>query len=520
MIVPMDDTTDEVARAHRIRDKLRALAAHGPDTFGASGHGWQLAPPLDEDAVRAIEVRLGVALPPGLRAFLREVAGGGAGPYYGVLPPERWDLHLSGEPTPGWAAAPCPWTPETPRDDATVTRLREPEEPFPGAITIADMGCANYVVVVVTGEARGRVMYVSLDGGAPYFPENADFLDWYERWCDELAWGYDHHWFGTAMPGDEATLASTAADAASPRRAAALGALFQLPAPGGAVRAAVMARLDDAEADVRVTAIRLAARSGLLAGHPETVGRLLADPDAAVRLATIEAVTRGPAPWHDLARAALVDADEAVVAHALGALSQAKRLGAADVVVRLADPRPRVRRAAVEAARMVAQADAAPMIAALLPLAEVEGDDASPGALLAIMGFVRGGDGTAAQLDAVFALTCARLARPVGLGGRTVEVHGLAALARAIPGALAQLTALTRHPDAFVRWEAASALASVAVPGTDDGDAAVAALRVLAEDETKPRAALPGGGTRSTGWTVGESARRALAVIEARPRPS
>jgi hypothetical protein len=227
---------DDLDRARRIRDKLSALCARAPETFGANGHGWQLAPPLDETALSVVEARLGAAIPPALRAFLGEVASGGAGPYYGILPPERWGEHRGdGEP-----------------------------ELHARAISIADMGCANYVLLVVTGEARGRVVYASLEGGKPFFPENTDFLDWYERWCDELAWGYDHNWFGMQMPGDEATLAAVAADGELPRRAAALAALYQVPTFGDAARAAVLARLHDRDVKVRVAALQLAASRALL----------------------------------------------------------------------------------------------------------------------------------------------------------------------------------------------------------------------------------------------------------------
>ncbi|OJY21637.1 MAG: hypothetical protein BGO98_02075 [Myxococcales bacterium 68-20] len=51
---------------------LRELAPEEPEC-------WKTRPPLTEVAVRAIEKKLGFALPPGHRAFVREIGDGGAG---------------------------------------------------------------------------------------------------------------------------------------------------------------------------------------------------------------------------------------------------------------------------------------------------------------------------------------------------------------------------------------------------------------------------------------------------------
>jgi hypothetical protein len=71
-----------------IRDRIRLLAEIDREhqVFGASTHQYQLAPTLDEPAVRAIEARLGVTLPDDYRSYLCSVGASGAGPYYGLLP--------------------------------------------------------------------------------------------------------------------------------------------------------------------------------------------------------------------------------------------------------------------------------------------------------------------------------------------------------------------------------------------------------------------------------------------------
>ena len=78
-------------RVARILDKLARVRARGVATFGAEAHGFVLAPPLAEAEVRALEAAHGIALPEDYRTFLLQAGASGAGPYYGLLPPARWD---------------------------------------------------------------------------------------------------------------------------------------------------------------------------------------------------------------------------------------------------------------------------------------------------------------------------------------------------------------------------------------------------------------------------------------------
>ena len=54
--------------------------------FGARTHEYQLAPPLTEAELAALEAELG-PLPVEYRGFLRSFAAHGAGPHYGLLEP-------------------------------------------------------------------------------------------------------------------------------------------------------------------------------------------------------------------------------------------------------------------------------------------------------------------------------------------------------------------------------------------------------------------------------------------------
>lgn len=79
-----------------------------------------------------------------------------------------------------------------------------------GLLCIGDQGCQSFTGLMLTGPHRGRVVHANDDGCKPRFAFEANFLDWYERWLDEVIaglLGQDRHgWFGFLMGGDEAHL--------------------------------------------------------------------------------------------------------------------------------------------------------------------------------------------------------------------------------------------------------------------------------------------------------------------------
>jgi hypothetical protein len=135
----------------------------------------RLGPPLSEAEVAAFERARGVRLPDDYRAFLLHVGNGGAGPFNGLTPLSQWN-HM-----PSWVeiadfpddhlAQPCPLDPDAPlpldtpldgEDGELTAALR-------GTMTVADMGCSYDVVLVVSGRARGRLVYTDATGQPPHF---------------------------------------------------------------------------------------------------------------------------------------------------------------------------------------------------------------------------------------------------------------------------------------------------------------------------------------------------------------
>lgn len=217
-------------RINAILDKLEA-ARRIPDAvswLGVEKHQFRLRPPLPEAALTAFEQRQGIQLPEDYRAFLLLAGDGGAGPYYGIEPLSEWANTFEEEAEqPGFLASPCPLT-----DGAAVRQAwraavqrserrrrgelqpgAPPTDPWGGILPcrwsewgrgtlhLCDQGCTYSSRLIVAGEARGRI--VNLDEqlwNPPYFARDASFLDWYERWLDQVLSGTEPHWFGFDNP--------------------------------------------------------------------------------------------------------------------------------------------------------------------------------------------------------------------------------------------------------------------------------------------------------------------------------
>lgn len=145
---------------HTLREAVGELAAadRALRRFGAAAHRYALAPPLAARDVAALERDLGTPLPDDYRAFLVEIAAGGAGPAYGLLPADR----------------------------AVRAALRQQSGPWHLALPLAHFGCGYAVVLALDGMARGQVWLHAraIDFVATIQPS---FTSWYVDWVDRLA---------------------------------------------------------------------------------------------------------------------------------------------------------------------------------------------------------------------------------------------------------------------------------------------------------------------------------------------
>ena len=169
-------------------------------SFGSEAHGFRLNRPLAEEPVAAFELQHAVTLPQDYRRFLTVAGNGGAGPFYGILPLERWDTAMA---VPGTLSRPSLLRPGMRADLRWEEALGcDEEELFDGVLSLNHHGCTYYGLLIVSGEYRGRVVYVDADAAlVPHFVAQDDFLSWYERWLDDLLSGKDVTAFGYGSSG-------------------------------------------------------------------------------------------------------------------------------------------------------------------------------------------------------------------------------------------------------------------------------------------------------------------------------
>jgi hypothetical protein len=68
-------------------------------------------------------------------------------------------------------------------------------------MNICDQGCTYAARLIVTGEGRGRIIYIDVQGWyPPYFVKDPNFLAWYERWLEGVLSAPRVAWFGFDNP--------------------------------------------------------------------------------------------------------------------------------------------------------------------------------------------------------------------------------------------------------------------------------------------------------------------------------
>jgi HEAT repeat protein len=451
---------------------------------------------LTEAAVSAFESRHGIRLPEDYRCFLLEAGGSGAGPYYGILPLERaLDLAttVSGNVSDDYLAKPFPLFPGMPAEEDWHETLHiSRDEQFQGSIAIAHQGCSYYCLLVVSGPFRGRVVYICEDGGTPYFVRSPDFLTWYERWLDELLWGYDTSWFGVGLPGREDDMVKVLESdgTSASRRSDALRTLWRIPALSGSTMIVVRRMLSDPSADVRCKAVHLVGKH-VGQSAVDDIRQLLHDPEASVRKAALTALKDLPAAvWQSDARAALRDSDHEVVFYAMCRLKDAGLLVKLDLIPLFQSADPQVRSHAAWASSAVKDETCIPPEVLLH-------DPDSRVRRYAILG--QEGEEGREKVPALIALL--EHETSLELIDCIIRVLGKLKDRRAVPA----LIELTNHKDGFVRQNAARSL------GNLGDNRAIPALKALLSDQEKPsRRNEDNTGGMSSTYSVGHVAKEAL----------
>ena len=217
----------------RIQQKLAQAKAADKDleVFGASSHKYHLNPPVSEAEVLAFEEKYGVSLPEDYRAFMLTIGDAKAkkldfiaGPYYGLSAFGTQVDDLLYEGSEIYLKAPCALSPdmtqeeweklsaplelddfENEEEEGYVIEVEdkyfaERAKVFGGLLPLGSQGCTYYHALVLNGKYAGRVVNVDLDLAQPKFAFETNFLDWYERYLDEVISGQliddSPTWFG------------------------------------------------------------------------------------------------------------------------------------------------------------------------------------------------------------------------------------------------------------------------------------------------------------------------------------
>ena len=199
----------------RIQQKLAQAKAADKnlEVFGADAHQYHLNPPVSEEKVRAFEEKYGLQLPECYRAFMLTIGDAKAkksdfiaGPYYGLYAFGTSLDSLLYEKIETYLKAPCNLSPDMTQEewDALTDPLLPSEEEdeedddkyfaerakvFGGLLPLGSQGCTYEHALVLNGKYAGRVVNVDLDLTQPKFTFEANFLDWYERYLDEVISG-------------------------------------------------------------------------------------------------------------------------------------------------------------------------------------------------------------------------------------------------------------------------------------------------------------------------------------------
>ncbi|WP_160710868.1 SMI1/KNR4 family protein [Chitinophaga solisilvae] len=209
----------------RIKEKLVQAKAADTDckVFGATSHHYVIDSPLTPEEIQEFEQKHQISLPADYKSFLLHIGNGGesfnrsaAGPYYGIYPLGDGVGELGSDEDAmrdGIKIYPEMSSEEWKQLTTTVMQddisdedyYREMSVIYAGILPIGTQGCGIVHALALNGPHAGRVININPELYLPQFCYENNFLDWYERWLDEIISGDlvsdNATWFGYSMGG-------------------------------------------------------------------------------------------------------------------------------------------------------------------------------------------------------------------------------------------------------------------------------------------------------------------------------
>ncbi|XDZ54820.1 SMI1/KNR4 family protein [Flavobacterium tructae] len=175
--------------------------------FGADSHKYTIGKTISADQIIHFETEYNLELPEDYKAFLLHIGNGGksdqdaaAGPGYGIFPLGKNVDEFVSVNTKKYLKEACKLYLKM-SDEFWIGLNKNIEENdeisnedfdfelgkiFSGLLPLGTQGCSYYHALVLTGELKGRVVNIDIDRQKPFFTFESNFLDWYERWLDEI----------------------------------------------------------------------------------------------------------------------------------------------------------------------------------------------------------------------------------------------------------------------------------------------------------------------------------------------
>ena len=232
---------DYSIQIERIKSKLLEAAKVDKDlkVFGASSHKYSINKPVSIEEVNAFERKYSVDLPDCYKSFVLKIGNGGesfsnsgAGPFYGIYPLGKGVDELVYENTEKYVKNESILYPKMSNDDweKVIEKVeddnildsdyeKELGRIFGGILPIGTQGCSYLHGIILNGAHKGKVVNIDQELQKPRFTFEDNFLDWYERWLDEVIsedlLTVSPSWFGYTMGGSEEKLLEVYKDGSS-----------------------------------------------------------------------------------------------------------------------------------------------------------------------------------------------------------------------------------------------------------------------------------------------------------------
>lgn len=197
------------SQIERIKKKLILVKDIDKDfeVFGADSHKYVVGKTISKNDILKFESDYAVSLPEPYKEFLLYIGNGGisyenaaGGPGYGIFPFGENLAEFVYDDSENYLKQDCRIYPEMSNDfwGELIRNIEENDniseedftielsKIFAGILPIASQGCTYYYGLVLNGEFKGRVVNVDIDRQIPFFAFESNFLDWYERWLDEI----------------------------------------------------------------------------------------------------------------------------------------------------------------------------------------------------------------------------------------------------------------------------------------------------------------------------------------------